>query len=110
MKRNVLQLSSNGFILLLIAFFFLSNTGHSRFVTIEWAAEVYPCEHCGLSTTSDLSDAVATVIQLVKNNVIASSLTKSCRNIKVSSPVSPSGYYTVRNVSRGSVVVYYNMD
>ena len=35
---------------------------------------------------------------------------KSCMEIKESSPVSPSGYYTISNGSGGFVVVYCNMD
>ena len=67
-------------------------------------------EQCGLVITSDISDVLATVAQLIKGDITTSSLPKSCMEIKQSSPVSPSGYYTISNGSGGSVVVYCNMD
>ena len=60
--------------------------------------------------TPDISDALATVVDLVKSNDTTSSLPKSCMEIKKTSPASSCGYYTISNGSGGSIVVYCNMD
>ena len=96
--------------LLLLAPFFFNTFVHSGFAPVEWSPEILPPQQCGLEITHDLSDALETVAQLVKSNDTASSLPKSCTEIKESSPVSPSGYYTISNGNGGSVVVYCNMD
>ena len=96
--------------LLLLAPFFSNTLAHSGFAPVEWSPEILPPEQCGLEITHDLSEAIAIVAQLVKNNDTASSIPKSCMEIKENSSVSPSGYYTISNGNGGSVVVYCNMD
>ena len=103
-------MSSNSCILLLLASSFISNTAQSSFVPVEWTTEVFTAEQCGVDITSDISDVLESVAELMDNNDISSSLPKSCMEIKESSLVSPSGYYTISNGSGGSVVVYCNMD
>ena len=111
-KSMLLLLSSSYGSLMLLASFFLTSAAQTGFVPVEWTPEAHvpSPEQCGLAITSDLSNALATVAQLMKSKDIASSLPKSCLEIKESSPVSPSGYYTISNGSGGSVVVYCNMD
>ena len=103
-------MSSTSCILLLLASSFLSNTAQSKFVPVEWTPKVLPFEQCGLATVSGISYALATVTQLVMSNDTDYTFPKSCMEIKESSPVSPSGYYTISNGSGSSVVVYCNMD
>ena len=109
MKSTLLLLYSNTCILLLFASSFLSNVAQSSFVSMEWMTEVLQTKQCELASTYDFGNALATVEQLVKSNDMAPSLPKSCMEIKESSPVSPSGYYTISNGSESSVVVYCNM-
>ena len=96
--------------LLLLAPFFFNTLAHTGFVSVKWSPEFIPTKQCGLAITHDIFEAIATVAKLVKSNDTASSLSKSCMEIKASSPVSPSGYYTISNGNGGSVVVYCNMD
>ena len=68
-------------------------------------------EQCGEHGNPDLSGVLTTLTKIVVNNKATSSLPKSCMEIKESSPVSPSGYYTISNGSGESgVVVYCDMD
>ena len=90
--------------------FHLITFGKDNFVPVEWTPTLLTSEQCQVGMIFDTSDALATVAELIKGNNIASSLPKSCMEIKESSPVSPSGYYTISNGSGGSVVVYCNMD
>ena len=94
----------------LLAPFFFNTLAHSGFAPVEWSPEFLPPEQCGLEITHDISEAIATVAQLVKSNDTAVSLPNSCMEIEENSPVSPSGYYTIRNGNGGYVVVYCNMD
>ena len=94
----------------LLASSFFSTLAQSGFVPVEWTPESLSSQRCGLVLTSNFSSTLATVVELIRSNDTASSLPKSCMEIKESSPVSPSGYYTISNGSGGSVVVYCNMD
>ena len=62
----------------------LSTSAQNSYAPVEWTPEVVQSEQCGLGITSDLSDAIATVVQLIKSNDIVSSLPKSCMEIKES--------------------------
>ena len=48
---------------------------------MEWTPEVFHSKQRGLVSTSDISDALATVAQLMKSNGISTSLSKSCMEI-----------------------------
>ena len=110
MKTVLSLFSSSSCILLISVYTFLTNTAQSSFAPVEWTPQVLPEEKCELANIADISDVLATVAQQVKSNDIVSSLPNSCMEIKESSPVSPSGYYTISNGSGGSMVVYCNMD
>ena len=90
---------------------FLSCTcAQSHFTPLVWTPKTLLSGECELVIHHDLSGVLATLAELIKSNDTASSLLKSCMEIKESSPVSASGYYTINNGSVGSVVVYCNMD
>ena len=83
----------------------------TSFDAVQWSTEVSSPQQCGTEGSSDPTDALQTVAQLIKSTTTSSSLPKSCMEIKESSPVSQSGYYTISSGSGGSgVVVYCNMD
>ena len=54
--------------LLLLAPFFFSTLAHTGFALVEWSPKVFAPEQCGLEITHDLSDALVTVVQLIKSN------------------------------------------
>ena len=93
-----------------VALLNLVTFGKGNFVPVEWTPTLLTSEQCEVGMISDISDALATMAELMKNNDVASSFLKSCMELKEDSPVSPSGYYTISNGSGGSVVVYCNMD
>ena len=81
----------------------------AEFSPVKWSP--FQSEQCGEHGNPDLSGVLATLTEMIVNNKAPSSLPKSCMEIKQSSPVSPSGYYTISNGSGESgVVVYCNMD
>ena len=83
----------------------------TSFDAVQWSTEVSSSQQCGTKGSSDPTDALQTIVQLIKNTTTSYSLPKSCMEIKESSPVSPSGYYTISSGSGESdVVVYCNMD
>ena len=57
----------------------------------------------------DLRGVLTTLTEMIVNSKAPSSLPKSCMETKESSPVSPSGYYTISN-GNSVVVVFCNMD
>ena len=82
MSMLLLQ-SSTSCILLLLASSFLSTSAQNSFAPVEWTPEVLRIGHCAQPIISDLSDASATVAQLIKSNDSASSVPKSCTEIKL---------------------------
>ena len=81
----------------------------AEFSPVKWSPSL--SEQCGEHGNPDLSGVLTTLTEMIVNNKAPSSLPKSCMEIKESSPVSPSGYYTISNGSGESgVVVYCNMD
>ena len=61
-------LSSKSCILLLLTSSILSTSAQNSYAPVQWTPEVVQSEQCGLGITSDLSDAIATVAQLIKSN------------------------------------------
>ena len=97
----------NIFFMLPVTYLFdLVTFGKGNFVPVEWTPTLLTSEQCEGGMISDIYDALATVAQLVKDSDIAFSLPKSCMEIKESSPVSSSEYYTISNGRGGSLVVY----
>ena len=81
----------------------------AEFSPVKWSPSL--SEQCGEHGHTDLSGVLTTLTEMIVNNKAPSFLPKSCMEIKESSPVSPSGYYTISNGSSESgVVVYCNMD
>ena len=81
----------------------------AEFSPVKWSPSL--SEQCGEHGSPDLSGVLTTLTEMIVNNKTPSFLPKSCMEIKESSPVSPSGYYTISNGSgEGGVVVYCNMD
>ena len=78
----------------------------SEFSPVKWSPSL--SEQCGEHGSPDLSGVLTTLTEMIVNNKTPSSLPKSCMEIKESSPVIPSGYYTISNGS--GVVAYCNMD
>ena len=103
-------MSFNSCVLLLLTSSFLGKAAQNNFAPVKMAAEVLPTKRCEMAMAPDISGSLATVAELVKNTDIVPSFPKSCMELKESSPVSPSGYYTISNGNEGSIVVYCNMD
>ena len=81
----------------------------AKFSPVKWSPSL--SEQCGEHSNPELSGVLTTLTEMIVNNKSPSSLPKSCMEIKESSPVSPSGYYTISNgSSESAVVVYCNMD
>ena len=79
------------------------------FSPVKWSPSL--SEKCGEYGNPDLSEVLTTVTDMIVNNKAPSSLPKSCVEVKESSPVIPSGYYTISKGSGESgVVVYCNID
>ena len=97
-----------------LAFFlapsFFGVSAQQVFAPVELAPKIVPSGECREAQSSDISDAMDMVVQLMKSSGFTSSLRSSCTEIKESSPVSPSGYYTISNGNGGSAVVCCNMD
>ena len=97
--------------LLLLACSLLCVHAHGDLIPTEWTPEIVSSKQCDFTFKKlELSEALATLAEVIESNDIAFSLPKSCKEIKESSPVTPSGYYTISNGSMGSVVDYCNMD
>ena len=80
------------------------------FSPVKWSPSL--SEQCGEHGSPELSAALTTVAEMIVSDQAPTSLPKSCMEIKESSPVSPSGHYTISDGSSSdsAVVVYCNMD
>ena len=67
----------------------------AKFSPVQWSPAL--SEQCGEYGSPDLSGVLTTLTEMIVNNKAPSSLSKSCMEIKESSPVSPSGYYIISN-------------
>ena len=97
-------------VLVLLTSLLFCACAQSNFTQLEWAPGTSSTGKCEPIIPLDLSDLLATVTQLITSNDTDSSLPESCMEIKESSPVNPSGYYTISNGSGGNLVVCCNMD
>ena len=80
-----------------------------NFGAVEWSTQTSSSSQCGVASSSDLTNVITTVTQMITNSI--NYIPRSCLEVKNGSPASPSGYYTVLDDTSGvTSIIYCDMD
>ena len=93
-------------ITMLVSLLLWAHTLGEGFSPVEWSVQI-SSGHCAPHSDPDLTSVLTLLSEILSNNSPSSSLPKSCHEIKNSSPDSPSGYYTLFNVTSGATSITY---